>query len=141
MRSISKTTLRRIAVILLAILVVAATVFFVSTVWTHIEYQAARSLAVDAPIYGSTENDLVVIEKQYADRYPLWLVFAAGVQLVLVIVISIAILRWLYPNNRNPVPTKKHEVGDGDDGFDACLKVVEFNELKSLLGEFEWSAD
>ena len=132
--SISDVTLRRIVVIFLAILVIAAAFFFVSTLWSNIEYMAARSLAADNPIYGNTSNDIVVIEQQYANRYPIGVVFAAGVQMILVILISFAILRWLYQDNTTrPVPMKCGDCGDLND----CIKVVKFNEYKKIIEEFE----
>ena len=128
--------LRRVVVILLAATMVAAVTFFIKTVSPTIEYLSAKSLANDAPIYGSTIDDLAVIERQYSDRYSVSTIFLAGVQMLVVFGISIAILHWLYPTHH-----KHSTVSNSDGEWDEVIKAAEFAELCKLLKDFEESGN
>ena len=141
MKNSSINFVRRIAVILLVAAVVASTIVAAMAIVPEVKYLASKSLAYDAPIYGSTDADLQVIKAEH--RNETWgtmgITFAL-LQCISVWLVAILLGKRLANNNtKNLVRTPR--------GFDTSWKeaahaaeTTEFvRDLKKALADYEWS--
>ncbi len=134
MKMNSFVTLRRIVVVLLAAVLMATIIMVVMATLPKIQYLIAKSLAVDCPLYGSVENDLAFIERVHAKETwgPLF-ISLTYVQLGLVFFLTVIVVRFLYPTDKQPKTKSVSDTSDWEDTVRAAVHIEVVNGVEEAL--------